>query len=128
MRYLRRLSMMSLLATGLLLVFIACKGDTGPMGPPGEQGDPGPGTRYVMTGDVPLDQSEVVVPIDGFNLIDPALVTVFIDIEGKDEWDELPVDYIDQSDQVYTAYASLVDGGVKLYNCNGFSYIIIIIE
>jgi hypothetical protein len=133
----RRWALVFILAACVTALFVGCTGDTGPTGPQGEKGDKGdpgdPGgggsTRTVMAGTtVPATPNPFPVDIPGLTLADPPLVSVFVQIDPRiSEWDELPLTWSDGTNDV-VSYASLREGGVNLWNCEGMDYIIIIIE
>ncbi|MEW5876167.1 MAG: hypothetical protein AB1752_13430 [Candidatus Zixiibacteriota bacterium] len=130
MRQLRNAGLLAVLA--LLVIGIAgCEGERGPAGPAGEKGDKGdpgdPGgiTRVIITGTVPAEDPDFAVTVEELTFDDFPLVTVFVQI-SPDEWDELPFYWDQLSDQ--PLWASLAEGQVTLYNCNGLEYIILVIK
>ena len=136
----RRMALVFMLVLSVMALFAGCKGDTGPVGPEGPQGEQGPkgdpgepgsgGTvRTVIKGEsVPADPNPYPIEIEGVTLDDLALVSVFVDIEGVNAWDELPVPYTDGSGNDLVAYGTVREGGIDLWNCAGFDYIIIVID
>ena len=137
---LRNMNWIGLVVVIAMLALIGCEGEAGPTGPAGPQGEPGvdgpqgpqgpPGevSRTVMTGSVPDGDQDLFVAIPGLNMSDPPLISVFVDLTAP-EWDELPIPWFDaEGNPGVNLYASIQDGGVTLYNCDGLNYIIVILE
>jgi hypothetical protein len=131
MSHLRRAGLVASLASLALLVtgIVGCEGKRGPEGPAGPTGPSGESTRTVMSGTVPADDGDYFISLPGFDLDDPALVSVFVNfVVDVEEYDELPlvVPYEDGTSDLL--YASITEGGITLYGCAGLDYILIIIE
>ena len=131
MKHLNGRRMVQVAACLALLVYIGCTGKRGPTGPKGDQGDQGPAgsvTSEVYAGKVPSNQSGYFVAIPSMTLDDPPLVSTFVQV-SPGEYDELPLAFVFEGDStVSLLYASIKEGGVTLWFCQGLDYIIVVMR
>lgn len=110
----------------IAVVFMACEG---PVGPAGIQGEPGPGTRTVISGNVTSDLMSIT--IEGLTAINPPVIDVHLCNSSRLCY-PLPVTIFENDIASYTATHSIFDGGIWLLNAlrlvGSGTYTIVIIE
>ncbi len=115
----------------LLVIVPACEGPMGPEGPQGEQGEkgdpgePGPGTRIVYKTTNPIPSNYYCYSVPEIDVDDMPLVSIYISLEGANEWSELPVYYEGAAD--LGAWCYIEDGGVCVYDCSGLMLMVVVV-